>query len=1110
MASPLGQLLADPDFVALPPDRQAALRQEYFDKVVARDPDYRALDSAGQSRIRAEVLGAPTEPGLVRGFLGATGERFMQGAKTLGTPGTGALGTAGALVDLALPMGGGVNYLGRRAFRALGPGSPEPGPAIPELGGLGMLPRTPPPSTEQAEHLVGNLAEIVGGAVPGYTLGARALRKGIAATRQVPDVVDLTVPRVEIPRTAPRTRTPSDVAELLHPEPYPKAETVRQSPFQERAGLVHEGVERFPGARPQVPHPIVPISQAESNARTLDAAHQLFTGSNLARPLDLGTVGKKRALQHIESDLKTYWGDTLRVDATNVHRAGDSVDLPPSRRMDLPDGDAGFAADPPPLGAPSTFAVWVGKTKEAVGSKFGRVFGFPFRELVKDIPGLRNMNASVERAVDISHEIKRGLFARVTGIYAPVAKDQDAIHRINAVLDDQAPLASLSMMEQGVAIEMRALFNQLDPDAGTGPVRNYFSRIRDRAFSPSADIKETREVVLETTRDYIPIQIEAYLSRAFRPYFEKARTMPGVPATELGLGPVYAYMQAYTRKLLLNGGIDPNTGRQVAGILDTMREGIRHIPDDDAWRGIALRWINDTLGVPRGTYNPRVEQLVRAGKVYQFARTIGGNLLAPLVNLTGLHNTASLARVDSLLVSPRGMANPLVREEALRRGIVSQLTKADLEAITAVNDPELAKGFAGMAERGAGFLVGKAGLGKWFRGSENLVRLHAFSTGLEEARHVGLVGEAAANFAHDFVTKTQFRYSREALPSGFRPTGAGQLLSQYKTFPINQALFLKNLAVDDARDLAKLATGQVPWDQLVNHVPSRSAKAWGLMTLVFGSDAALAGWDKTLNWMTTGRDEHLVTGLLPAIGIHLANQVGLGVLPVEDFRMLYWYLPGPMAAQLMDAMSLGSILVPGDKTAPFGRNFDFSRGLEGFGQPMTAEQFASKLSRMGPAGVGANRFRQAYIEALAVRSGQPLRAPQTLPQAFGREAIGPDNPLVRTNVGPGDVMKTLVGVQDPGTALRFEARGEQAADVEHRRQLVAEVVRLRTLGRDAEADQLLEWAQKKYGLDVRVGREAMRGAIRRSQDEPAARVRQLPRDLRERALQRLEAIEAED
>lgn len=1106
MPGSLGQLLADPDFQALAPDRQAALRREFFETTIARDPDYMALDEAGRNRIRQETLGAEAEPGLARGFLGATGERFMQGAKTLGTPGTGAFGTAGALLDMAFPLGGGLNYLGQELVRRNAP--PDlPGAmstSVPDLGGLGMLPRALAPTTEQAASVVGGIAEIAGGVVPGYTLAARGARKAIEGARKVPGIVDLTVPRTEIPRAEPRV--PGDVADLLHPEPYPRAETVRQGPFGD--------VERFPGARPQVPHPIVPISQAESNARTLDAAHQQAVGSSLARPLDLGEVGRRRAQQHIESDLKAYWGDTLRIDADNAHRAGDSVGLPPSRRMGVPDGEVAFAADPPPIGSPSTFAVWVGKTKEAIGSKGGRFFGFPFRELVKDIPGLRKMNAAVERSVDIGHEIKHGLFGKVNDIYATISRNQDSIARVNSVLDGQAPMTSLSMAEQGVALEMRALFNQLDPGAGSGPVRDYFKRIRDKSWDSEAAIKETREIVIEAGRGYIPVQIEAYLSKQFRPHFENLRTMPGIPATELGMGPIYTYMQAYARKILLNGGVDPISGRQVAGLLDTMREGVRHTPDDNAWRGIVLSWVNDTLGVPRGTFSPRTEQLVRAGKGYQFARTLGGNPLAPLVNATGAFNTFAMARSDRAIAAAFDMADPMVREQALSRGIVSQFSEVDREAFARLSDPRLREGFAGKAEQVSDAILRRGALGKplgeWFRRSENAVRLHAFATGLREAAARGLVGDAAGDYAHDFVTKTQFRYSREALPSGFRKPGIGQLITQYKTFPINQALVLKNLAVEDIRDTTELLRGNVPWNQVVDRLPTRSAKAWGLIIGLFGSDAAMAGFDKSLNWQLTGKDEHLFKGVLPMLGVHIANQVGLSVIPVEDFRMLYWYLPGPMASMLADTASLATILNPVDPTAPFGRNLSFDRGIEGFGKPMSAEQFASKTARLPPGGIILNRFRQAVVEARAARDNQPLRAPLTLPEAFGVAPRGPGNPVVRGNTGPGNALKALIGVQDPATALRFEARAEQADDIARRQEIVAEAVRLRTLGQDREADEFLERARKQYGLDIRVGREAMRGAVRRSAQEPTERIRRLPRDLRGRAQRRLEAIEAEE
>ena len=294
---------------------------------------------------------------------------------------------------------------------------------------------------------------------------------------------------------------------------------------------------------------------------------------------------------------------------------------------------------------------------------------------------------------------------------------------------------------------------------------------------------------------------------------------------------------------------------------------------------------------------------------------------------------------------------------------------------------------------------------------------------------------------------------------------------------------MKNLLVDDVADLTKMQG--IPF--------KRMGKFFGAMFALVGSDATTMGLDKSISkFLTDNEDQLRVTGFFPSIGIHIAGQLGMGVMPVENLRSLFFFLPGPMASMVMDGVSAGSTMVnKGSPTAPWGINY--SPG-PGFGEPMTADQAAAKITRMTPiAGVMLNRLRRAYLET---QTPGEVREAATIKQAFGAEPFTGGERLI-AGADKGGPLRTLGGVQSPERAARLELGGEQVELIQARNQTVKNAARLVAVGQRDKALKLLDAFEKKYGVAVRLSPQAIRSALL-SANIPVEerRTRKAPRELR--------------
>lgn len=1109
---PLADLLADPRFRELPLADQTKLRAEAFLEI-SSDPRFSQLAPAEQLQLRREAMGAEEPPSLLSRagqVAGDVAEKFGLGPlvgrtgpleSLTGPPTTeGSLLRGGVLPSVArgldkglaatllLPVAG-VPVAGTVAM-GLGTAAKD----IVELGGavvgrvpgvgklLNLVGLASPEAASVEETPFSQLVGLVG------TVGGGAGLTKLPKPQPTREVLPKGTVILEPPEP-PKPR-PSKVSELLDPEPYTQAK------IPHGAGLGSE-----------VPSPFSPISQRESNERILDAAVELATKGH--RPLDLGTVGEARRIKHLELEAAEK-GRRVVVQAEEAPKVRLGLGAPPSERLTMPDGLAQTldAVAPGPLGSPSSTALKIAVWKHRLGGIAPRLWGWPIDDIVKDVPEVLKAVMASYRGMDDAAAIER----TINDFWATSARglSRDSIIRVNKALDGALPtdqLASTTVSsrrtlgetltgkpklvnsESAAFAARREMLDKLrDPVAFRAdyfPHPHQFLHATTVARIGDTPIKKVIEIV--EGEKYIPVRAEQMISKEFRPFYKKARTLEG-PAVDYSDEPLQLYAHNYARNAVLNGGLEPVTGRKFEGLLGVLRRGLADTPEQ--LLEPVTTWANDLLGVPRGKglqlFGAATEPAVRTIKSVQTARLLGANLTSVLQNgLTDL-NVFANTRNSSYAGSFKDMLNPVLWSEATKYNVVSNLSRADYEIL-------------GRAR--AEVLAGKVSqeVMSLFRASETLVRGKAYFAFLREAAANGLKGEEAVNWARDWVYKTQVRYSSEALPEGMRLPGAGQLVQQYKPFQIGQTLIYKNAISADVKDLAQGLTQHIPF--------KRTLKLLGGTIALVGSDAATMGLDKTISKVLTDNEDTLrVKGFFPAMGIYFFNQIGLGIIPIENFRSTLFFLPGPAISMVLDAMSIASSWVP-TLDAPYGRDFSLdSLARQGLGSPLSPDQLATKMTRLLPvAGVFGDRIRKSLLQL--ANQGNVVES-RNLRQAFGLEPQG--GALLREGNSISAV-KTAIGIQDPAVRKMQELVQENREILETRRRVIQQAARLFEAGDTEEAHQLLEAFEKKYGIRAVLSRESVRNA-RREQLAPVAerQIREAPRSARQLFRERLEKLREAD
>ncbi len=120
----------------------------------------------------------------------------------------------------------------------------------------------------------------------------------------------------------------------------------------------------------------------------------------------------------------------------------------------------------------------------------------------------------------------------------------------------------------------------------------------------------------------------------------------------------------------------------------------------------------------------------------------------------------------------------------------------------------------------------RAGLHKGMQQTEYVNRGIAYLGGLAKARHLGLVGEAAKNYAYKVVGDTQFLYTKGSPIWALEQAGpAGK---QFMTFPLKENEFVTNMFADALRKRDKESLTKAGRFLMVTLGPLVGAKAAGL------------------------------------------------------------------------------------------------------------------------------------------------------------------------------------------------------------------------------------------------------------------------------------------
>jgi len=382
------------------------------------------------------------------------------------------------------------------------------------------------------------------------------------------------------------------------------------------------------------------------------------------------------------------------------------------------------------------------------------------------------------------------------------------------------------------------------------------------------------------------------------------------------------------------------------------------------------------------------------------------------------------------------------------------LAKADIEAFgSATKFDAMLKGGA----KKTGFLFGKV---------EELNRLHAFAAGLRDASKQGLSWPDAIQYAQRVVNKTQFRFGLENAPGPLRGgSPVWSVLGQYKSYQIQQTLFLKNLILHDPKGLAKYLgaiVGLAGPDAVTGHHVGDYIRE--RLSDAFGGDPA----------------NYKFRGALGEIGISLAQQIGIGALPIENLQSLVFLLPGPALSHVVDTLSLIS-----------NKDFSPSAATRGkFGEALTPDQWAALATRFFS--VELDRIRQAMK---ALRSpDNMLREAQDLPEALG---LRPAQGGAIRRLAPLEPAKNVLGSKITDVEEYGQARQEIGERTARWQELVRRKSEAIAAGNTAEVTRLNRLGVKEFGQLPRVGKQGGKAARQRQQTPALERqLKNIPKSVR--------------
>lgn len=435
---------------------------------------------------------------------------------------------------------------------------------------------------------------------------------------------------------------------------------------------------------------------------------------------------------------------------------------------------------------------------------------------------------------------------------------------------------------------------------------NYLPVVRETMEAVSR-----RELQIEAGEGFIPKPLLDVIA-SYDPQFAKSRVITDIDAfpTRVSFDDrLWLYLSQFARHVATREVI-PEVNRLLSQAPPHLTEYTSRIVN---------HWLGRTGVQPLGEFT----HFMRA---YNFARTIGGSIMSPLVNTMQRLNTFALVRPSSFMQAFDDRFDP-TRMAMLSETGLEALAKGGIDEAP-INTETL----TGLAMK-----IGRTS-GKLFSISEKGNRIHAFLAGLREAEARGIVEPAAQRaFAQKLVNDTQFIQTSANIPLAFQ-SDWGKLAGQFQTFRLNQLHFMARL-LDDAQQGAR----EGDFSRLMPAVKFFGAGVaiGGGGTVTFGD----TGEEKATRALL-GRAVHIPGFTEHLFGVSLASQLGMGAVGFDDINSFLFYFPGPTFTFLQALLGVAT-------------GVNFGQGLSNLdraGAEIPFDQRTRMLVSLMPTGIQLNRL----------------------------------------------------------------------------------------------------------------------------------------------------------
>lgn len=588
-------------------------------------------------------------------------------------------------------------------------------------------------------------------------------------------------------------------------------------------------------------------------------------------------------------------------------------------------------------------------------------------------------------------------------------------------------------------------------------VLNYFPLVRERL-----EVQTTGIQMVERGQGYMPKSLDNILA-GLDPQFAKTRRYTGAEdyAINVPIKDVLSlYMTQFARHSVIHD-MAPELGEMLAAVPNNYKNQIRD--HTNYWLG------RDT---------PDISNFNKYMRDYNFIRTIGFNVLSPIVNRMQMINTWAVVSPESFFQGVRDMKDPAKLEFLRSKGLEYLLSpKPNLleDAMWDVSQPELGSTL---------WRKTKDWSGRMFQSSEKPNRIHALMAGMREAEKKGMTNpDEAFKYAWSVMTQTQFDLGDQAanLPAAFR-SAPGRLIGQFQTFKLNQLHFMGRL-LDQARegamtgDPAKMLDGFTPF-----------IKFWAPAVLMAGGAGMIPGdWgEDTVTRAILGKAVH-IPGLMELMfGVALPSAgLGVGMVDAGDLNSFISFFPGPTAGLIQGLVGAASGI-------DVGHGLDLSR----VGRELSTEERSRLIVSSLPGGVQANRV--LGMLRLLQNDGKYQRALD-----FG-EFVGlekPMGPLISDKaLSLEQTLLSSMGLQTHERQQQFKELHRLTEIQDDRRRVLAMAAQLQAAGKGDEAMDAINVYNRKWG-DVPHAQvsgptlQALKSAVKAQTLPPELR-RKLPKEMR--------------